>query len=392
MKTNFNEILNREGTACVKYDLRKMFFEREDVMPLWVADMDFRTPPFILDAIAKRLQHPILGYTFREPAFASSLTRWLKTRHQYHIQDNWVCFSPGIVSALVLLIESYTKKGDGILIQTPVYHPFMHVPEHLERKVLTNKLVLHGNQYVIDFDDFEEKAKDSRLFILCNPHNPVGRAWTAAEMEQMAQICQKYGVLMVSDEIHSDLMLADYKHIPLAMAAPWYADEVISCYAPSKTFNIAGLSTSAVVIGNDSKRRIYEATLERLHMGMGNLFGGIAFESAYTNGAQWLSELLEYLNETVHLVKERISTRLPILKLIEPQATYMFWVDFRQCGMSDNELRDFLINAAGVGFNDGFMFGPGGEGFQRINFACPQQLVLEAFDKVEVALKKKGIV
>lgn len=391
MKTNFDELISREGTACVKYDLRNMFFNREDVMPLWVADMDFRTPQFITDSIAKRLQHPILGYTFREASFAKSLQKWLIYKHQYQIEEEWVCFSPGIVSALVLLIEAFTQKGDGILIQTPVYHPFTHVPEHLGRVVLKNQLVLTGNQYTIDFVDFEQKAKDSKMFILCNPHNPVARVWTADELEQMAKICQKHGVLVVSDEIHSDLILGDYKHTPLAMAAPWFTDDIISCYAPSKTFNMAGLSSSALVISNQTKRRAYETTLERLHMGMGNLFGGIAFEAAYTHGKQWLAELMDYLNETVHLVKERIESRLPVLKLIEPQATYMLWVDFSQCAMPDKELRDFLINEAGVGFNEGYMFGPGGEGFQRINIACPKQVVFEAFDKVELALKKKGV-
>ncbi len=389
--TNFSEIINREGTASVKYDLRQLIFERADVMPMWVADMDFKTPEFIIEAIQQRLNHPVLGYTFRDEGFATSMQSWLQRRHNYQVETEWVCFSPGIVSALVLLIEAFTKPDDGVIIQTPVYHPFFHVTKHLGRKVLNNELLLIDNQYYIDFDDLEVKAREAKMLILCSPHNPVSRVWKPEELSRLVHICHKYNVLIISDEIHSDLILEGYQHTPLAVACPEFADDIISCYAPSKTFNIAGLATSAVVISNSEKRRLYLTTLEKLHMGMGNLFGAVAFQAAYNQGDAWLDEMLAYLNQTVKFVKEFINERLPVVKLIEPQATYMLWLDFRSCGMNDQELKNFLIYEAGIGLNDGFMFGAGGEGFQRMNIACAQQVVAEALIKIENALKTKGI-
>lgn len=387
MMFDFDAEINRTGTDCVKYDLRNTLFGNPDVFPMWVADMDFATPDFILEALHARVSHPVLGYSFRPESFGRSLANWLSRRHGYNPDAGEVCFSPGLVSGLLLLTEAFTQPGDAIIVQPPVYHPFFEVPEKNNRKVLYNQLIYDGRGYTMDFDQLEAIAPQAKMLFLCNPHNPVGRAWSPDELLKLADICLRHSILMVSDEIHSDLLLPPYRHTPLASLSPEIARETISCYAPSKTFNLAGLSTSAIVISDPAKRKVYNQTLERLHMQMGNVMGHIAFVAAYENGDVWLDSLLEYLNESVRQAADIVRNQLSPVRWVQPEATYLLWLDFRELGIEGVELNRKIINEAGIALSPGYQFGPGGEGFMRMNIACPRHSMLSALDGIAKMIK-----
>lgn len=381
---DFDRIINREGTQSVKYDLRQAVFGRPDVIPMWVADMDFAMPHCVAEALRQRIDHGILGYSYRDNGFAEAITNWLQRRHGVNYDSSAVCFSPGIVSALVVLLEAFTDKDDKILVQPPVYHPFFEVPLNNQRQVLWNELVYDGKRYRMDFEKLEKQLKETRMVILCNPHNPVARSWDEKELQTFGSLCLKNEVLVVSDEIHSDLMLNGHRHIPLLKACPQIASHLITCYAPSKTFNLAGLFTSAVLITNVTLREKYKSTLERMHMQMGNVLGQIAFEAAYMQGEAWLDELLMYLNTTVNHVQQRIEREFPWLGMSEPEATYLLWLDFRKTGLTGEELHEKLIRECGLGLSPGDQFGPGGEGFMRMNIATPRSVVDEALDRLKL--------
>ena len=355
---NFNEIIAREQTNCVKYDLRKMFFGTEDVLPMWVADMDFRTPDFIIDAIKSRLDHEILGYSIRGEAFNESIAGWMKKRHDWEIQQDWISFSPGVVPALNMLVLAFTKPGDKIIVQPPVYFPFFMAIENNDRQKVENQLKLENGRLCMDFQDLKKKARDAAMIFISHPHNPGGSVWTKEELAELAEICLKNNVLMVSDEIHSDLLFEGFKHVPLASLSDEIAMQTITCNAASKTFNLAGLATSYLIIPNKGLLDRYNRILnDELHINMGNLFGPIALNSAYQHGEGWLGQLLEYV-----------------------------WLDCRELRLTGDELKDFFINAAKVGFNDGRVFGTGGEGFMRMNVACPRPMVKEALGQIKDAV------
>lgn len=388
MKYNFDEIIPRNNTLSVKYDLRNILFGNDDVIPMWVADMDFATPDFILDDIRKVLETNIMGYPIRTEGFDNALVGWLQKRHDITIQPQWVRFSPGIVSALVLLIEAFTKKGEGILIQPPVYHPFIEIPQKHERKLILNPLKLIDGVYQIDFADFENKLAECSMFVLCNPHNPVGRAWNADEMKKMAELCAKYDVLLVSDEIHSDLLFKPNKHHSILAVPKIDGLRQVACFSPSKTFNLAGFFTSAVVISDSSMRTIYNDTIQKWHMNSGNIFSQASFVSAYNKGEEWLNMLIGYLTENLIFTKDFLKLNIPQIKLIEPQATYLLWLDFRELGLDDKSLRNFLIHNAQLGLSDGFSFGEEGSGFMRLNIACPRVTLTKALNQLNTAIKK----
>ena len=390
-KYNFDVEYDRTSTNSVKYDLRGMIFGRDDVIPLWVADMDFATPEFILEAIRRRLQHPILGYTFRGDGFTTALVEWIQKRHGYQLNPASVCFSPGIVPALVFSLLAYTEPGDRVIVQTPVYHPFFQVVESNGRTVVNNPLKFENNYYTIDFDDLERKAVGCKVLFFSNPHNPVGRCWQRAELERLADICFRHKLIVVSDEIHSDLMLFGNIHVPFASVSEYIKQSTISCYAPSKTFNLAGLSTSAVVIDNEMLRKKFNDVIERLHVGMGNIAGMVAFEAAYAEGKEWLDEMLIYVESNVEYMHDFLKKNLPAVKIIMPEATYMAWLDFTRTGLTNDALNKLLISEAGVGLNDGAMFGEGGDCFQRINLACPRSTLLKALECIKNALSKHNL-
>ena len=390
MAHNFDIPVSRQGTSCVKYDSRKNVFGTDQVIPMWVADMDFRCPPFIIKALKDRLEHEILGYTIRREEYYSSLTDWIKRRHSWSIENDWISFSPGVVPALNVCTLAFTKPGDKIIIQPPVYFPFFNAVTDHDRKMVYNQLIEKNGLWKMDFDDLEkEAASGASMLILCNPHNPVGRAWTIGELEKLTEICLRHDVLLLSDEIHSDLILPSYKHIPLASLSGEIASNTVTCMAPSKTFNIAGLSTSTVIISNPDLKRKFDSTIESLHITGGNIFGTEASIAAYTFGDEWLDSMLEYISRNIEYVLDRFSNN-EFIRPVTPEATYMIWLDCRAMGMKAGELNKFFVNEASVGMSEGSVFGPGGEGFMRMNVACPLDTVKKAVDNIEKALIKPG--
>lgn len=387
MKYNFDKITEREDTNSVKYDLRKEYFGKEDVLPMWVADMDFETPEFIRKAIIKRAEHPIYGYTVRKDSFFRSIISWMERRHDWKVEKDWISFSPGIVPALNICVLGFTEPKDKILIQPPVYYPFFRAVKDHDRTLIENVLANEEGQYRIDFDDFEKKAQEAKVFILCHPHNPVGRLWNYQELSRIVEICKKNNVIIFSDEIHSDLILTDNKHIPL-LNIPGAKEITVSMYAPSKTFNLAGLSTSFLIIPDKNLKFKYDRTIDNLHMGMGNIFGNVALEAAYNEGEEWLLQVLEYIRNNINYLADFLKNRIPEIKPIIPEATYLVWLDCRSLNLSDDELKNFIINKAGLGLNHGPVFGKGGEGFQRINVATPVELLQKGLIKLEEAVKE----
>ena len=384
---NFDEEINRENTSCIKYDLREEVFGRADVIPMWVADMDFKTPSFITDALASRLKHEILGYTFRSDSYFNSIIKWIYDRHGWKINREWIEFSPGVVPALNMCTLAYTKKGEGIIIQPPVYTPFHAAAKDHGRKLLFNKLLDQGGNWMMDIDGLSKLITPAtKMIIISNPHNPVGRVWQLNELTELVDICYEKGIIILSDEIHSDLILPGYRHIPLASISQKAASVTVTCMAPSKTFNLAGLSTSSMIISDPDLGEKYRKTLIGLHMHLGNIFGNIASEAAYTYGRAWLDELIVYIQGNVDLVMNYCREHLPQIKPVKPEATYMIWLDCRSMDMSGTELQRFFVDKAGVGMNEGSLFGPGGEGFMRMNLACPRTIVEKALRKIDSAI------
>lgn len=384
---NFDEVINRENSSCIKYDLRKEVFGRADVIPLWVADMDFRTPSFITEALAARLEHEILGYSYRPDAYFSSLTGWIEARHGWRVRREWIEFSPGVVPALNMCTLAYTNPGDEIIIQPPVYTPFHAAVNDHGRKLVYNPLLETEKGWVMDFEGLRRLITPSaRMLILSNPHNPVGRAWTREELNALADICHEKRVIILSDEIHSDLILPGSRHIPLASVSEKAAAITVTCMAPSKTFNLAGLSTSSMIIPDPFLMEKYRRTLVGLHLHLGNIFGNVASEAAYTHGHRWLDELMLYVEGNVNLVVDFCLEHLPQIKPVRPEATYMIWLDCRAMGIDGAGLQKFFVEKAGVGLNEGSRFGPGGEGFMRMNLACPRSVLEKALIQIESAI------
>jgi cysteine-S-conjugate beta-lyase len=386
-KYDFDKIVDRSGTHTVKYDFRKQYFGSEDVIPMWVADMDFETPDFITDAVKKRAEHPIYGYTIRPESFNNALVNWMKDRHQWEIQSEWISFSPGVVPGLVVSILAFTNPGDKIMIQSPVYFPFYSSILGNGRQLVDNPLILNNGKYEIDFEDLESKI-DSRtkMFLLCSPHNPVSRVWTKEELIRLGEICSKHNVLIVADEIHHDLVFKHVKHVPLASLSEELAQNTITFVAPSKTFNIAGLGTAAVIIPNKRLLDTYNNILGDFHLFISNVFGTTAFEAAYTFGHDWLDQLMEYMWENYLFVKDFLEKNIPQVKVLEPEGTYLLWLDFRAFNLDNKELKELLINKAKVGFNDGAVFGETGDGFQRMNIACSRKVIEKALQNMKGAL------
>lgn len=384
---DFDEVIDRSGTDSIKYDIREDVFGRKNVIPMWVADMDFRTPPFIIDAISRKLEQGILGYSFRPEGYFTSLINWLESRHHWSVKREWIEFSPGVVPALNMCTLAYTKPGDEIIIQPPVYTPFFGAVKDHNRKLVYNCLREVDGRWTMDIDDLKKKITPAtRMIIISNPHNPVGRAWSNIELEAVVKACAGKNVVIISDEIHSDLMLSGNRHIPLASLSDEAAAMTVTCMAPSKTFNLAGLSTSSIIITDELLRKKFHETIVNLHMHLGNLIGNTASEAAYNCGAEWLSEMLRYIEGNVAYVINFCSRHLPMIKPVVPEATYMIWLDCRAMGMKGNELQKFFVEKAGVGMNEGSAFGPGGEGFMRLNLACPRVTVQKALEQIKEAI------
>ncbi len=388
MTYNFDEPVIRHHTCSVKYDLRKEIFDNKDLIPMWVADMDFRTAPFIIDSLKRRLDHEILGYTYHGGEYYNSIIDWIGKRHNWKIEKEWILFSPGIVPALNISTLAYTNPGDSVIVQPPVYFPFFSAVEPHKRILEYNQLKEDDGQWSVDFEDLRKRAsKGARILILSNPHNPVGRVWTPDELKKIGDICLENDIIIISDEIHSDLVFPGNTHTPLASLSKELAAITVTCMAPSKSFNLAGLATSSIIISNDNLREMFNKEIANLHIEKGNIFGNEASIAAYRHGAEWLDQLLAYLTKNIDYVIQRCTNSIPLIKPVRPEATYLIWLDCREMDLSPEELGKFFSLKAGVGLNEGSVFGPGGEGFMRMNLATPLAVISEAFDKIENAIK-----
>lgn len=385
---DFDRIINRVGTDSIKWDGRERVFGKADVIPLWVADMDFETPEFIRKRIAKRLEHPILGYTYRGEGFAGSFTGWVKRRLNWTVDPSWVTFMPGVVAAVSVAVLAYTRPGDEVIIQPPVYHPFYFCVEGHGRKLILNHLVHENGRFTFDLKLLKSQiTPKTRMLILSSPHNPGGTVWTPEELSGLVSVCKEHDIRIVSDEIHSDLVFSPNRHIPILKVAEDYQHRILLTMAPSKTFNLAAMSTSIMVIPDEKERRQYEDLVHTLHVGMGNVFGIEALQAAYEEGDQWLDQLLIYLQGNRQFIYDFLRSEIPRVEMMVPDATYMTWLDFRNLGMTSEVLNKFIIEKAGLGLNNGTQFGPGGEGFMRLNFGCPRSLLEQAMQQLKDAIE-----
>lgn len=385
MKYNFDEVIDRRGSDSLKLEALLPRWGREDLIPMWVADMDFRTPPFIIDSVKKRIECEIFGYTEKPNTWYQSIINWQKKRHQLAITKEMISFIPGVVPAIVMAIEAFTKVGEQVLIQPPVYYPFAAAIRNTGRKVITNPLLLGNLQYYIDFDDFEKKVKTCKLFILCNPHNPGGRVWSKEELEKLAAICLKYQVLMISDEIHADLTLPSYKHISLASLSEEIAMNTVTFSSASKTFNMAGLASAYAIIPNPQVRQKFLDKTVGYMLTDGNIFAFQTTVAAYEQGEEWLNQLLPYVQGNIDFLTQYIDQYLPKVKYLVPQASYLVFLDFRSLGLSQKELVSFCTNKAHLALVDGSVFGEEGKGFMRINLASPRSIIEKALEQLKEA-------
>lgn len=388
MKYNFDEDINRAGTDCYKYDMRKDIFGTDDLLPMWVADSDFKTAPEVMDAIEARCKHGVFGYTFTADDYFNAIIHWNKSRHNWDIQKEWIHFSPGVVPSLNMAVMSLTEPGDNVIVQTPVYFPFYSAITAHERNIIRNPLLLEDGRYHMDLDDLKKKIdKKTKLLFLCSPHNPTSNVWSKNELLEICQLCVENDIIILSDEIHADLIFSGFKHIPTATLSEEIAQRTITLMAPSKTFNIAGLSSSYIVSKNKELLDKMTWLLKNLHLTNGNLFGLTATIAAYTKGAAWVDEMMVYIENTARYVDEFLKANLPEVELIEPEGTYLLWLDFQKTGIARKELNEILINKAKVGFSDGAMFGKEGAGFQRMNIACPKSYVEHALKSISDVLQ-----
>lgn len=387
MKYDFDKVIKRTGSNSIKWDFMERTFGHKDLLPMWIADMDFAAPEPVVNTLMKKARHGVYGYTDKPRSFYDSISNWVSKRHGWEINNKWIVTTPGVVPAISLSVLAFTEPGDKVLLQSPVYHPFFSSIESNRRVIVNNRLKLEDGRYSMDFADLEEKlSKGVKMMILCNPHNPAGRVWNYDELVKIGDLCEKYNVLIVSDEIHSDLVYSGKRHIPIASLSKDISNRTITCMAPSKTFNIAGLSTSVVIISNKHLLRKFEDSVAQIGIDMCNLFGIFALQSAYKHCEDWLEELLIYLEGNADFLVNYIETRIPKVNVQKPQATYLAWLDFRELGLDQSSLISLMAKKAKVGLNDGAAFGPGGEGFMRMNFACPRSVLEEGLKRIENAV------
>lgn len=390
MTYSFDKIIDRRGTDSLKYDFAAIRGMPEDILPMWVADMDFQAPPEVLEALVEKSRHGIFGYSDAvSDDYFNALADWYAGRFNWRLSPKWLVKAPGVVFAICTAIRALTNEGDAVLIQQPVYYPFAGSVTANRRRLVVNELVYHDGKYSIDLDDFERKVvRDQvKLFILCSPHNPVGRVWTRDELAAMGDICVKHGVKVVSDEIHADFVYPGYRHQVFAAIKPEYSDITVTCTAPSKTFNLPGLQISNTFISNAGIRKQFKQEFNRTGYSQPNIMGLVACRAAYKYGAQWLEDLKSYLVSNLGLVRDFLAQELPFIRLVEPEGTYLVWLDCRALGLSDSELDELIVHKAGLWLDAGPIFGAGGEGFQRMNIACPAAILQSALEKLKKAFR-----
>jgi cysteine-S-conjugate beta-lyase len=389
VKYNFDRPLDRRNTCSLKWDYCERILGEPDVIPMWVADMDFPAPPPVVEALKARASHPAYGYPIVPDSFWQSIISWLKARHGWEVSRDWLTRGPGVVPSLNFCVRALTQPGDRVAVQTPVYFPFFSAVEKNGRRLVRSPLRYQSGRWTIDFDDLARKLGDGvRLLILCSPHNPVGRVWTRQELAEVGRLCQERDVLVVSDEIHADVVFKPHFHVPFGSLSPGLAERTVTLWAPSKAFNLPGLNTSFVVAANRKLLELYQLESERAGFEMGNIFGLTALEAAYTHGAEWLDEALVYIAGNVDFMAEFVRKRLPLLDFIRPEGTYLGLLDCRRLGLDDKALGEFFLRRAKVYFNAGLKFGEEAAGFVRVNLACPRSRLAEALERIERALQR----
>lgn len=381
---DFDHEINRKGTHSVKYDGRQNMFGKSDVIPVWVADMDFAAPPAVTRALTERATHPIYGYTLFPDSLYEALISWMQRRHGWAIQRDWIILCPGVVPSINAAVMAFTQPGESVIIQPPVYFPFFSAVTQTGRKLIQNPLHLENGRYTIDFDHLEHCAKDAKLLLLCSPHNPVGRVWQPAELERLLDIAAKHDLIIFSDEIHADLIYPGNQHHTLA-AFPEHAAKIITAVAPSKTFNIPGLNLSTLIIPDQFIRNAVTQVFNTMHISASNPFSIAAFEAAYREGEAWLEALLIYLRDTRDCVESFLAEHLPEIKVIKSEGTYLLWLDCRAWNRTDAQLKHFFVHEAGVGMSPGILFGTEGSGFMRLNIGAPRQAVLSVLERIRQA-------
>ncbi len=415
---NFDKITNRKGTNCLKYDFAVERGKPADVLPLWVADMDFPVSEEISKSLHAAVEHGIYGYTQPKDAYYNAVMNWMERKHNWKTKREWIVKTPGVVFALGAAVKAFTDPGDAILIQNPVYYPFTNIIRDNNRKVVDNTLVYHpvtertvvpvttddvseqqinnvgtvSPAYQIDFEDFERKIEQEhvKLFILCNPHNPVGRVWTVEELQKLGEICLRHHVIVVSDEIHNDFVYPGYEHTVFANVDPRFAEFTLTCTAPSKTFNLAGLQISNIFIPNENLRKAFKTEIDRTGYDEPNALGVVACEAAYRAGEDWLEQLRAYLLKNLNFLRDFLQEKIPQIHLVEPEGTYLVWLDCSELGITGKELDQFIVDKAGLWLDGGSMFGPSGAAFQRVNIACPQATLELALNKLKAAVEGHG--
>ncbi|HHT68626.1 MAG TPA: putative C-S lyase [Firmicutes bacterium] len=385
---SFDQIVDRRNTQCVKWDGATEVFGKEDLLPMWVADMDFCPPQAVVEAVKARAAHGIYGYEIKPASLHEAVLNWLKTRHNWVVDPSWLSYSPGVVSGLATAILALTEPGDRIVIQPPVYPPFFAVGDQNDRVIVENPLIEENGRYTMNLPELEEIFRSGvKFFVLCSPHNPVGRVWTRSELLALAELFVKYEVTVLSDEIWSDLVFPGHKHTPLASLSPEIADRVITFMAPSKTFNLAGLYLSDVIIPNQGLRDRFTNQMERTAQVHLNVFAPVAAEAAYREGQEWLGELLTYLTENVAFLKSELAKITSKIRVVQSEGTFVVWLDCRELDIPAEELNKFFVEKAGIALNDGAMFGSAGVGFQRMNIGCPRSVIKDAVERIAKALQ-----
>jgi cystathionine beta-lyase len=381
MKYDFDRVIDRRGTCSIKYNPVSRG-KPADVLPLWVADMDFSIPPCVSQALEERVRHGIFGYSEPDAAYFSAVQGWFEKRFGWHVENEWLTVTPGVVNAIYVAVRALTQPGEGVVIQQPVYYPFETSVVQTGRKLLVNELVYKDGTYGIDFEDFENKVKQAKLFVLCSPHNPGGRVWTSEELTRMGEICLKHNVIVVSDEIHQDFVYPGYRHLVFAGLDPRFAEITVTCTSPSKTFNLAGLLHANIFISNKVLRDKFKREYASCGLSQPGVMGLVSCRAAYESGAEWVDELVKYLKGNMLFLQEFLQTRIPKIKFTLPEATYLAWLDCSELGLSASELNNLITHKAKLWLNDGPSFGKGGQGFQRLNAACPRAVLEEALGRL----------
>lgn len=384
MNYDFDTVTDRKNTNAIKYDLAKKRGKPEDAVSLWIADMDFPTAPCIQKAVAEKAAHGIWGYSRPDNRYYDALKKWYKERHNFEVQNEWVVNTPGVCFALATAVKAFTNEGESVLIQKPVYYPFFNIINSLQRKVVNSSLILKNNHYEIDFDDFERKIvqENVKMFILCSPHNPGGRVWTKQELQKISEICLAHNVLVVSDEIHSDITFGSNVHTVYGSLSEQALKNSIICTAPSKSFNLAGLQFSNIFIADEKLRKAFSKELDKTGYDEPSVFGIVAATAAYSEGADWFDSVKSYIWENILFAKKYIEENASQIKVLVPEGTYLLWLDFSETGLSDSEINDRVLNKAKVWLDSGSMFGKEGEKFQRINCATPRIILEDALKRI----------